>query len=83
MARFGKYVVTGELGRGGRAIVHSALDPVIGRAVAIKVIRKAELDPAEAKGILNRFRQGAQAAGVLQHSNIVAIYEYGEDEATA
>ena len=83
MARFGKYVVTGELGRSGRAVVHSALDPAIGRAVAIKVIRKAELDPGEAKALLNRFRQGAQAAGSLQHSNIVAIHEYGEDETTA
>jgi len=83
MARIGKYVVTGELGRGGMAVVHSALDPVIGRQVAVKVIRKAELDPAEAKGILNRFRQEAQSAGSLQHPNIVAIYEYGEDDASA
>ena len=83
MARIGKYVVTGELGRGGMAVVHSALDPVIGRSVAVKVIRKAGLDPAEAKSILNRFRQEAQSAGVLQHPNIVAIYEYGEDEAAA
>jgi serine/threonine-protein kinase len=83
MARIGKYVVTGELGRGDMAVVHSALDPVIGRPVAVKLIRKAELDPAEAKGILNRFRQEAQSAGSLQHPNIVAIYEYGEDEATA
>jgi len=83
MARIGKYVVTGELGRGGMAVVHSALDPVIGRPVAVKLVKKAKLDPAEAKGILNRFRQEAQSAGILQHSNIVAIYEYGEDEATA
>ena len=83
MARIGKYVVTGELGRGGMAVVHSALDPVIGRQVAVKVIRKAELDPGEAKGILNRFRQEAQSAGSLQHPNIVAIYEYGEDDASA
>ncbi len=83
MARIGKYVVTGELGRGGMAVVHSALDPGIGRQVAVKVIRKAELDPAEAKSILNRFRQEAQSAGSLHHPNVVAIYEYGEDETSA
>ncbi|HEX9396276.1 MAG TPA: response regulator [Burkholderiales bacterium] len=83
MARIGKYVVTGELGRGGMAVVHSALDPVIGRPVAVKVVRKSELDPAEAKSILARFRQEAQSAGNLLHPNIVAIYEYGEDDAIA
>jgi len=39
---------------------------VIGRAVAVKLVKKAELDPAEAKSILNRFRQEAQSAGILQ-----------------
>jgi serine/threonine-protein kinase len=83
MARIGKYVVTGELGRGGMAVVHSALDPVIGRPVAVKVVRKNELEPAAAKRILGRFREEAQSAGNLHHPNIVAIYEYGEDEGAA
>jgi response regulator RpfG family c-di-GMP phosphodiesterase/tRNA A-37 threonylcarbamoyl transferase component Bud32 len=83
MARVGKYVVTGELGRGGMAVVHSALDPVIGRPVAVKVVRKNELEPAAAKRILGRFREEAQSAGNLHHPNIVAIYEYGEDEGAA
>lgn len=77
--KIGKYIVTGELGRGGMAVVHSALDPVIDRPVAVKAIRKGELDPADAAATLERFKREARAAGGLQHPNIVAIYEYGED----
>ena len=77
--KIGKYIVTGELGRGGMAVVHSALDPVIDRPVAVKAIRKGELDPADAPATLERFKREARAAGGLQHPNIVAIYDYGED----
>ena len=83
MARIGKYVVTGDLGRGGKVAMHSGLDPVIGRAVAIKAISKAGLDPSQAKEILARLQREAQAAGRLHHPGIVAIYEYGEDEVQA
>ncbi len=77
--KIGKYIVTGELGRGGMAVVHSALDPVIDRPVAVKVIRKNELEAQESAAILERFKREARAAGSLQHPNVVAIYEYGED----
>ncbi len=80
MARIGKYELAGELGRGGMAIVYRAVDPVIKRPVAIKVVRKADLEPEEAQPILERFKREAQAAGSLAHPNIVAIYEYGEDD---
>ena len=82
-ARIGRYEVLGELGRGGMAVVYRGLDPVIKRAAALKVIRKSDLDSAEAAQILERFKREAQAAGSLQHPNVVAIYEYGEDEAYA
>ena len=79
-ARIGRYEVSGELGRGGMAAVYRGLDPVIRRPAALKVVRKADLDPAEGAQILDRFKREAQAAGMLSHPNIVAIYEYGEDE---
>ena len=82
-ARIGRYEVSGELGRGGMAIVYRGLDPVIRRASALKVICKAELDAHEGPQILERFKREAQAAGSLQHQNVVAIYEYGEDDAYA
>jgi serine/threonine-protein kinase len=78
--RIGKYAVTGQLGRGGMGIVYRGYDPAIRRHVALKVIRKAELDPYELPTILERFKREAQAAGSLHHPNIVAIYDYGEDD---
>lgn len=79
-ALIGRYEVSGELGRGGMATVYRGLDPVIRRPAALKVVRKADLDPAESAQILDRFKREARAAGMLSHPNIVAIYEYGEDD---
>lgn len=81
--RIGKYLIEGELGRGGMAVVYAAMDPVIQRPLAIKVIARNDLDPAEAHTVLSRFKREAQAAGALNHPNIVSIYEYGEDESYA
>jgi serine/threonine-protein kinase len=78
--QIGKYEITGELGRGGMGVVYKGHDPVIRRDVALKVIRKRELDPIDAESVLARFKREAQAAGNLNHPNIVAIYEYGEDD---
>ncbi len=82
-ARIGKYAIVGELGKGGMGVVYKGHDPVIRRDVALKVIRKRDLDPQDAEHALERFKREAQAAGNLAHPNIVAIYEYGEDEENA
>ena len=71
------------LGKGAMGIVYKAFDPHIERAVAIKTIRKDLVDPDVAAQYMARFRNEAKAAGRLQHPNIVAIYEYGEDEGVA
>jgi response regulator RpfG family c-di-GMP phosphodiesterase/tRNA A-37 threonylcarbamoyl transferase component Bud32 len=78
--RIGRYEIAGELGRGGMSVVYRGADPVIQRSAALKMLRKADLDPPEAQAILERFKREAQAAGSLHHPNIVAIYEYGEDD---
>jgi serine/threonine-protein kinase len=78
--RIGKYEITGELGRGAMGTVYRGRDPVINRDVALKVLRKSALDPEDAPSLLERFKREAQAAGKLNHPNIVAIYEYGEDD---
>jgi len=79
-ARIGRYEISGELGRGGMAVVYRGIDPVIRRASALKVVRKADLDATEAGPILERFKREAQAAGSLQHPHVVTVYEYGEDD---
>jgi|APFre7841882724_1041349.scaffolds.fasta_scaffold01670_2 serine/threonine-protein kinase len=78
--KIGKYEIIGELGRGAMGTVYRGRDPVIHREVALKVLRKSALDPEDAPALLERFKREAQAAGKLNHPNIVAIYEYGEDD---
>lgn len=78
--KIGKYEVVGELGKGAMGVVHKGYDPAIQRHVALKVIRKADLDPGESSAVLERFKREAQAVGKLHHPNIVAIYDYGEDD---
>ncbi len=75
LTKIGRYQILGELGRGAMGVVYRALDPNIGREVAIKTIH---LDLQEAEAV-ERFRREAKAAGNLTHPNIVTIYDAGED----
>ncbi len=80
--RLGKYEIRGTLGRGAMGTVLDGLDPVIERRVAIKTIPLAAEGEAAVEA-LARFRREAQAAGRLQHANLVAIYDYGETDTLA
>jgi serine/threonine protein kinase len=75
----GRYEILDELGRGAMGVVFKARDPFIGRLVAVKTITS---DIAGNADFLERFRREAQAAGGLQHPNIVTIYEMAEFEGT-
>jgi len=75
LTKIGRYQIVGELGRGAMGVVYRALDPNIGREVAIKTIH---LDLQEQESV-ERFRREAKAAGNLSHPNIVTIYDAGED----
>jgi serine/threonine-protein kinase len=81
--RLGKYVVVGTLGRGAMGTVYDARDPVIDRRVAIKTIPLASAEDEEGAEALARFKREAQAAGRLQHPNLVGVYDYGETDALA
>lgn len=62
-------------------IVYKALDPAIGRTVAIKTIHLSELtDPAERQRIRERLLREAQSAGILSHPNIVTVYDVFEEQ---
>jgi serine/threonine protein kinase len=76
----GRYQIVEELGRGAMGIVYKALDPAIGRTIAIKTIRLAEFsDPNERQRIRERLLREAQSAGLLSHPNIVTIYDVLEE----
>jgi len=69
--QIGKYRILRSLGRGAMGDVYLGEDPLIGRQVAIKVLR--EEDP---EGRL-RFLQEARVVGAFSHPNIVIVHEFG------
>ena len=73
----GRYVVERLLGSGGMAQVYLAHDEVLGRQVALKILRDQY---AEDKEFVGRFRREARSAASLSHPNIVSIYDQGRSE---
>jgi serine/threonine protein kinase/Tol biopolymer transport system component len=70
--KLGRYEIRAKIGEGGMGEVHRAFDAKLNREVAIKVLPAAF---SEQKDRLSRFEQEAQAAGGLNHPNILAIYD--------
>lgn len=64
-------------------VVYEAVDSVIERTVAIKTIRKGDLDADEAAEHGRRFLIEAKAAGKLNHPNIVGLYDHGDEAGLA
>jgi response regulator RpfG family c-di-GMP phosphodiesterase/tRNA A-37 threonylcarbamoyl transferase component Bud32 len=81
--RIGKYVVQSILGKGATGLVYRGFDPGIKRPVALKVITKSLLDPADLEYVISRFRHEAEAVGRLTHPRIAAIYDFIETEEIA
>ncbi len=73
-APFGKYLLRGELGKGGMGVVYRAWDPSLAREVALKVLRGGEMASDEE---VMRFEREARAAARLRHPNIVSVHEVG------
>ncbi len=76
-ARFGRYELRGELGKGGMGVVFRAWDPSLSREVALKVLRAGELADDES---IARFEREARSAARLRHPNIVAVHEVGVED---
>ncbi len=74
-ARIGKYELQEFLG-GGMARVYRAVDTVIGRTVAVKILTEEGCANEE---IRSRFLQEARLAGNVTHDNVINIYDFGED----
>ncbi len=74
-----RYRVTEKIGAGGMAEVYKAVDEVLGRTVAVKVMHPRYASDAT---FAARFRQEAQAAANLQSPNIVNMYDWGQENST-
>ncbi|MGW5467515.1 protein kinase domain-containing protein [Streptomyces chartreusis] len=72
----GRYQLRDLLGQGGMAAVHLAYDSVLDRQVAVKTLH-TELGREQA--FRERFRREAQAVAKLTHTNIVSVFDTGED----
>jgi eukaryotic-like serine/threonine-protein kinase len=71
----GEYRIEGVLGRGGFGTVYGAVQPVIGKRVAIKVLaRKYAAD----QDIVSRFAAEARAVNQIRHRNIIDIFSFGQ-----
>ena len=77
----GRYEVGSVIGRGAMAVVYKAVDPTIGRSIALKTMR-FDVHSIEKNEVLSRFRNEARAAGKLLHPNLVTIYDAGEQDGT-
>lgn len=78
--KVGRYEIESLLGEGAMGCVYKAVDPYIKRVVAIKTIKLDQSrSEEEAKEFFQRFFQEAQISGILNHPNIVSIYDVGEE----
>lgn len=75
LSRIGKYQIIRRLGAGGMGIVYLASDSELKRTVALKVLSQ---DRANNPTLVRRFKSEGQAAALLQHKNIVSVYEAGQ-----
>ncbi|WP_149823511.1 protein kinase domain-containing protein [Streptomyces tailanensis] len=73
----GRYQLRDLLGEGGMASVHLAYDSVLDRQVAVKTLHT---DLGREQAFRERFRREAQAVAKLTHTNIVSVFDTGEDE---
>ena len=80
LRQVGKFRIVDKLGQGAMGEVFRALDPVLGREVAIKVVTgKLSAD----EGARLRFQREAQSAAQLNHPNIITVYDFGEEQGMA
>lgn len=74
--RLGPYEIREQIGAGGMGQVYRALDPRLGRSVAIKTLARAIAADPQA---LRRFETEARAAGTLDHPNLLVVYDVGHE----
>ncbi|MGA1840670.1 MAG: protein kinase domain-containing protein [bacterium] len=76
---YGRYQIVKEIGKGSMGVVYEAYDPDIDRRIALKVLRE---DRVTSKAFVERFLKEAKAIGRFSHSNVVTVYDVGQDQGT-
>ena len=79
----GRYTLTSPIASGGMGDVWRARDGVLGRDVAVKVMRNMGRPGALEATFAERFRDEARHSAALSHPNIATVYDYGEDDGAA
>lgn len=78
--KVGKYVIVKEVGRGSTGVVYLSHDPYYRRDVAIKVYNLESADEDRARVTRKMFLSEAHMVGMLQHPNILPIFDAGEED---
>ncbi|MFJ7957517.1 serine/threonine-protein kinase [Streptomyces sp. NPDC096319] len=77
----GRYRVTATIGRGGMGVVARAVDQVLNREVAVKVLRAyTDASPEELADLRVRMRREAQAAARIRHGGVVTVHDVVEEK---
>lgn len=80
ISQLGRYQLSRVLGQGAMGVVYEGLDPLLNRQVAVKtILRSALLDADTLSDSSTRFVREAQAIARLNHPNIVAVFDFGEE----
>jgi serine/threonine-protein kinase len=80
--RIGRFLIREEIGRGSNGVVYAAVDPVLGRDVAIKAIPLTAQQPGQ-PSIEAGFLQEAKIAAGLNHPSIVTVFDAGKTDGIA
>jgi eukaryotic-like serine/threonine-protein kinase len=76
----GPYKILEMIGEGGMGAVYRAQDTRLGRDVAVKVLTAVTLEDRER---LTRFEQEARTTGMLNHPNLLTVYDVGNHDGTS
>lgn len=79
IGHIGRYALKYRLGEGGLGTVYAALDPLLSRAIAVKMLH-VEVPPEHRQALEDSFLQEARAAAGLNHPHIVTVHDAGASE---